>query len=84
MMTYVIPMDVIVSMCQNDDEDIPPIQGDKTSEIQYMHILNKLLPEDIRVLAWAPVTADFSARFSCLQRTYKYLFPKGSLDISVS
>ncbi|KAI8520930.1 tRNA pseudouridine synthase 3 [Branchiostoma belcheri] len=50
----------------------------KTTEIKYVYILNKVLPPDIRVLAWAPVDPDFSARFSCQQRTYKYFFPKGT------
>eukprot|EP00731_Ephydatia_muelleri_P015446 Em0008g1166a len=71
-----------VGVVSNADCRASERKGDKTTEILYMHILNKLLPEDIRVLAWAPVTADFSARFSCLQRTYKYIFPRGNLDIS--
>ena len=37
--------------------------GDKTVEIRYVHILNKVLPSEIRVLAWAPVDTDFSARW---------------------
>ncbi|CAL1543678.1 unnamed protein product [Lymnaea stagnalis] len=55
--------------------------GDTTTEIRYAHILNKVLPPEIRVLAWAPVDPEFSARFSCKKRTYKYYFPKGNLDI---
>lgn len=31
-------------------------------EVNYVHILNKILPPDIRVLAWAPVEPDFDAR----------------------
>ena len=58
--------------------------GDKTEELPYMAMLNSTLPEDIRVLSWAPVGPDFNARFNCLHRTYKYFFPKGNLDISVS
>uniref|UniRef100_T1J741 Pseudouridine synthase I TruA alpha/beta domain-containing protein n=1 Tax=Strigamia maritima TaxID=126957 RepID=T1J741_STRMM len=50
-------------------------------EIRYTHILNKVLPKEIRVLAWAPVDVDFSARFSCFKRTYRYYFPKSDLDI---
>ncbi|XP_046362072.1 tRNA pseudouridine(38/39) synthase-like [Haliotis cracherodii] len=56
-------------------------QGDKSTEIRYVHILNKVLPPEIRVLAWAPVEHNFSARFSCKRRTYKYYFPKGNLDL---
>ena len=49
-----------------------------------MVMLNSTLPEDIRVLSWAPVGPDFSARFNCLHRTYKYFFPKGTMDLDVS
>ncbi|XP_052820195.1 uncharacterized protein LOC128246025 [Mya arenaria] len=57
------------------------IERDKTTEIRYCHVLNRNLPRDIRVLAWAPIDPDFSARFSCRRRTYKYFFPKGDLNI---
>ncbi|KAL8698990.1 MAG: hypothetical protein Q9201_006256 [Fulgogasparrea decipioides] len=44
-------------------------------EIPYPQILNRLLPPEIRVLAWCPFPpADFSARFSCGERCYKYFF----------
>ena len=36
--------------------------GDKDMEIQYCHMLNKVLPPQVRVLAWAPVNVEFSAR----------------------
>lgn len=55
--------------------------GEKTTEIRYVHILNKVLPPEIRILAWAPVSDNFSARFDCKKRTYKYFFPKGNLNI---
>lgn len=54
---------------------------DERYEIDYVGVLNKTLPRDIRVIGWCPVAADFLARFSCLGREYKYLFWKGSLDI---
>ena len=60
------------------------LSGDKTEELPYMVMLNSTLPEDIRVLSWAPVGRDFSARFNCLHRTYKYFFPRGSMNIEVS
>ncbi|XP_076307098.1 tRNA pseudouridine(38/39) synthase isoform X2 [Tachypleus tridentatus] len=50
-------------------------------EIHYVQILNKVLPPEIRIIAWAPVVNSFSARFDCLKRTYKYFFPKGDLNI---
>lgn len=52
-------------------------------EINYCSILNKVLPDNIQCVAWAPVHDNFSARFDCTSRTYKYFFPKGSLDIEV-
>lgn len=55
--------------------------SDAAKEIHYTHILNRVLPPDIRVLAWAPVDPGFSARFSCLERTYRYFFPRADLDI---
>ncbi|KAL6715323.1 pseudouridine synthase deg1 [Lecanora helva] len=44
-------------------------------EIPYCQILNRLLPPDIRILAWCPnPPPNFSARFSCRERQYKYFF----------
>lgn len=42
--------------------------------IDYCSVLNKQLPEDIRVLDWAFVADSFSARFSCSSRIYHYYF----------
>ncbi|CAE6504346.1 unnamed protein product, partial [Rhizoctonia solani] len=46
-------------------------------ELAYIHMLNRVLPSSIRVLAWSPVADDFDARFSCQWRHYKYFFSKG-------
>lgn len=44
-------------------------------EIPYPALLNRLLPPDIRILAWCPSPpTDFSARFSCRERRYRYFF----------
>ncbi|XWW97750.1 hypothetical protein V2A60_005737 [Cordyceps javanica] len=44
-------------------------------EIPYPMVLNRLLPPDIRILAWCPSPPpDFSARFSCRERQYRYFF----------
>ncbi|XP_067883335.1 tRNA pseudouridine(38/39) synthase [Heterodontus francisci] len=56
----------------------PPEAGE---ELRYTHMLNRVLPPDIRALAWAPVGPGFSARFSCLHRTYRYYFPASGLDV---
>ena len=44
-------------------------------EIPYPQVLNRLLPPDIRVLAWCPSPPpNFSARFACKERRYRYFF----------
>lgn len=45
--------------------------GMMVREMDYCTLLNRVLPPEIRALAWAPVTDDFSARFSCSDRTYR-------------
>ncbi|KAB8078914.1 pseudouridine synthase [Aspergillus leporis] len=48
---------------------------DIADELPYVGILNRVLPEDIRVLAWCPHPPEgFDARFSCRERHYKYFF----------
>lgn len=48
---------------------------DINDELPYTQILNRLLPEDIRILAWCPNPPhSFSARFSCRERRYRYFF----------
>uniref|UniRef100_A0A8C2L1A3 Pseudouridylate synthase 3 n=1 Tax=Cyprinus carpio TaxID=7962 RepID=A0A8C2L1A3_CYPCA len=52
-------------------------------ELPYMKMLNRVLPQDIRILQWAPVETGFSARFDCQSRTYRYYFPRGDLDVDL-
>ncbi|KAI4491045.1 hypothetical protein M0802_010462 [Mischocyttarus mexicanus] len=59
----------------------PDKQNDLQNELLYCKILNRLLPQNIRCIAWCPVPNDFSARFNCTNRTYKYIFPRGKLNI---
>lgn len=63
----------------------PTMQLSKTSlqsEINYCLLLNKVLPKEIRAIAWRPLnTPNYSARFDCTSRTYKYFFPRGDLNI---
>jgi tRNA pseudouridine38/39 synthase len=59
---------------------IPTPQG---SELRYVSILNRILPPTIRVLAWSPVSPNFSARFATRYRHYKYFFSPHGLDISL-
>ncbi|KAH8850891.1 tRNA pseudouridine(38/39) synthase [Schistosoma japonicum] len=50
-------------------------------EMDFVSILNRNLPCDIRVLAWSPVSLEFNARFDCRRRSYEYYFPESGLDI---
>ena len=44
-------------------------------ELPYITLLNKMLPPTIRVLAWCPnPPTNFSARYSCKERMYRYFF----------
>ncbi|RKO88570.1 pseudouridine synthase, partial [Blyttiomyces helicus] len=49
--------------------------------LPYLAMLNRILPREIRVLAWCPVPATFDARFDCSFRRYKYFFAADGLDI---
>lgn len=53
------------------------------NELPYVKMLNRVLPQDIRILDWAPAADGFSARFDCQSRTYRYYFPRGSLDVAL-
>ncbi|KAJ3743124.1 pseudouridine synthase [Lentinula detonsa] len=75
------------SLSLNDrDEELPaplstPARTSKP-ELDYVAILNRVLPPTIRILAWSPVSPTFSARFACKCRHYKYFFSSERLDIS--
>ena len=57
--------------CEKKAKPFDPVND----EIPYPQVLNRLLPPDIRVLAWCPSPPEgFSARFSCKERRYKYFF----------
>ena len=76
----------------SDEEEAPikPAFDDVHDELPYIALLNRVLPSSIRVLAWCPhPPADFSARFSCKERRYRYFFTNpaylgdgGALDIA--
>lgn len=60
----------------------PDEQNNLDKELSYCKILNRLLPQNIRCICWSPAAVDFSARFNCKQRGYKYFFPRGNLNIN--
>lgn len=59
-----------------DDSQEPTKPFDELKdELPYIQLLNRVLPPDIRIYAWCPnPPPDFSARFSCKERRYKYFF----------
>ncbi|XP_024033017.1 tRNA pseudouridine(38/39) synthase isoform X2 [Morus notabilis] len=66
----------------NHENSSEVISGEQLEgEIDYVRVLNRSLPNDIRVLGWCPVPIGFSARFSCLNREYKYFFWEESLNL---
>ncbi|KAG7843785.1 hypothetical protein KL941_004267 [Ogataea angusta] len=65
-----------------EDEMANPLNDAR--ELDYVKILNKVLPEDIRIhsICLRP-PEGFDARFSCLSRHYKYFFEKANLNIEM-
>eukprot|EP00579_Thalassiosira_antarctica_P009406 CAMPEP_0201914810 /NCGR_PEP_ID=MMETSP0903-20130614/4895_1 /ASSEMBLY_ACC=CAM_ASM_000552 /TAXON_ID=420261 /ORGANISM="Thalassiosira antarctica, Strain CCMP982" /LENGTH=639 /DNA_ID=CAMNT_0048450269 /DNA_START=62 /DNA_END=1981 /DNA_ORIENTATION=+ len=64
------------------DDTAQSLQIKTITEYDYPKILNNILPPAIRILGWCPVSPQFSARFSCSRRTYRYFFPRRTLDLS--
>lgn len=60
----------------NEEEEKEPREfNDFSDELPYCKILNRLLPHDIKILAWCPTTPEeFSARYDCRERQYRYFF----------
>ncbi|KRZ16145.1 tRNA pseudouridine(38/39) synthase, partial [Trichinella zimbabwensis] len=69
--------------CPNEPEPTSRKTTPKSEELDYAKILNSVLPQEIRVLAWAPVERTFNARYNCTSRQYKYFFPKGALNLKL-
>lgn len=78
--SQVISIDVRSRFAPKDQLTEESING----EINYCNLLNKVLPKEIRAIAWMPlITPNFSARFDCVDRTYRYFFPRGDLNIEL-
>ena len=61
---------------EGEEVDIEEIK-----EMDYCGMLNRVLPDTIRALGWCQVTDDFSSRFSCAYRKYRYFFVRRDLNI---
>ncbi|KAK4959567.1 pseudouridine synthase deg1 [Elasticomyces elasticus] len=63
--------EVVVTDASGSEPAFDPIR----QELPYIQLLNRVLPPEIRILAWCPnPPSTFSARFSCKERRYKYFF----------
>lgn len=63
--------DTKASECAKKQKTFDPVRD----ELPYIQLINRVLPPDIRVLAWCPhPPPDFSARFNCKERRYRYFF----------
>lgn len=53
-------------------------------ELEYPFLLNRVLPDTIRILGWADAPPDFHSRFGARWREYKYFLVQreGSLDLA--
>ncbi|CAK4697751.1 hypothetical protein LEN26_014406 [Aphanomyces euteiches] len=52
------------------------------TELDYAVCLNSALPQDIRMYAWAPAPSpEWSARFNCQSRTYRYFFHRRHMNL---
>lgn len=58
-----------------NEKPLPKVFDPVRDELPYIQHINRVLPPDIRVLAWCPhPPEDFSARFNCKERRYRYFF----------
>jgi tRNA pseudouridine38/39 synthase len=65
----------------NNNDDDNDVLLPHNEELDYVNILNRLLPIDIKILAWSDIPPHFSARFSPLSRVYRYYFPIRQMNI---
>jgi len=65
---------------ENGTEELKLVEKELT-ERDFAQMINNVLPPNIRVLGWSPVTDQFSARFSTKSRTYRYFFVRRDLDL---
>ena len=49
--------------------------------MNYDKCLNKLLPDNIRIIGISAVEKEFNARYACTMREYHYIFCKNLLNI---
>lgn len=55
--------------------------GAVIKEMDFCSMINRCLPENIRVVGWTEVDPSFNARFSATGRTYRYFFMRQHLNL---
>jgi tRNA pseudouridine38/39 synthase len=55
----------------------------ENENMDYLKIINNILPKDIIIWAKADVEKSFDSRFCCLYREYKYFFLKKNMNIEL-
>ena len=58
-----IPCKQVVALMVRSMARIGEASLEPSQEIDYAVTINRALPSDIRILGWAPIPADFSARW---------------------
>lgn len=66
---------------QKSEKNNEKCSNSQVNTLNYVQILNSVLPDDIRILAYAEVPDNFNARFNAIKRVYKYFFVKSTLDV---
>jgi tRNA pseudouridine38-40 synthase len=55
----------------------------RKADLAIPRVVNSRLPPDVWAWAWANVPENFSARHAALWREYRYILPKGGLDLDL-
>ncbi len=69
-----------LNRCGRTDKGVSALSNVLSIELRhlpaedYLVRINRVLPPDIRMLAWTYVDDSFDARFSCIYREYNYFF----------
>ena len=72
---------VVKSRMESPNRGYSLTEADR-EEYPYDMMLNERLPADIRATGWAPAPDEFSARYTCKERYYRYYFSLGDLDLA--
>lgn len=79
-LNQVISLNVRSNLTPEEQKD----PSNDSREIDYLHVLNGILPQDVKLHAVSlRPPKNFDARFSCTSRHYKYIFHKKGLNLEL-